>query len=81
LRSSAFWQFLLAICLGRRAGKDKGAGKCAHFAKIGANKYRQDVRSKHAMQPALPKNRGIPATSRQSCGGFHGSLLGFNQGF
>jgi hypothetical protein len=55
--------------------------KVGAFACFGASKYRQDVRSPCAMQPALQKNRGIPATSRQSCGRFQASLLAFNQGF
>jgi hypothetical protein len=51
------------------------------FAAIGADKYRQDVRLRGAMQPALPKIRGIPATLRQSCSRFRVPLLAFNQGF
>jgi hypothetical protein len=46
-----------------------------------ADRYRQDVRSGRAMQPALPKNGGIPATSRQSCNVFRAALLALNQGF
>ena len=44
-------------------------------------KSRQDVRSGRAMQPALPKNDGIAATSRQSCDVFQTLLLALNQGF
>jgi hypothetical protein len=74
-------QFLLAICLGRQAGKGKKAFRKPHFASVGADKHRQDVRSPRAMQPALPKIRGIPATSRQSCSRFRTLLLALNQGF
>jgi hypothetical protein len=52
-------------------------GICAGFA----DKYRQDVRSGRAMQPALPKNAGIAATSRQSCNVFQALLLALNQAF
>jgi hypothetical protein len=52
-------------------------GICAGFA----DNYRQDVRSGRAMQPALPKNAGIAATSRQSCNMFQALLLALNQGF
>jgi hypothetical protein len=45
------------------------------------NKHLQDVRSAGAMQPALPKNGGIAATTRQSCDVFGVALLPFNQGF
>jgi hypothetical protein len=33
------------------------------------------------MQPALPKNGGITATTRQSCSAFDVTLLALNQGF
>jgi hypothetical protein len=52
-------------------------GICAGFA----DKYRQDVRSERAMQPALPKNGGTAATSRQSCNVFQALLPALNQGF
>jgi hypothetical protein len=51
-----------------------------HFCDL-ADEYWQHVRLPGAMQPALPKIRGIPATLRQSCSRFRVLLLAFNQGF
>jgi hypothetical protein len=78
-----FWlclQFLLAICLGRQTGKGKNASARCIFSDL-ADEYWQHVRLPGAMQPALPKIRGIPATLRQSCSRFRVLLLAFNQGF
>jgi hypothetical protein len=76
---------LFAISVGdlfRKAGRQRQESfRKPHFASIGADKHKQDVRLPRAMQPALPRIRGIPATCRQSCDRFRPVLLAFNQGF